>query len=409
MPSFSYTARTPEGELQHGVVEAGSRDAAIATLLRHGLIITEVARIEHKGGFETELHLFLGVSKKDLMIFSRQLAVLLDAQVPLLDSLHSLSLQMQNPLLARTVNELANDIDSGTPLSGALESHPKIFSQFYVNIVRSGEASGRIVQVFGYLAEYIEREYAVLSKIRGALLYPALVLCAVVGVVFVLMFGIPGVTDPPLETIEQIFEESQVELPLLTRILLGGVGAVRHYYWAFLLGGVGIGVVTANLFRRGEGRSWVQTQFLKAPIFGSVLRNFYLGRMADNLGTLISAGIPIADALSITAAVVGSPVYAKLLISARDGVRRGEPINPFFSGHWAVPPMVPQMLAVGERTGKLVDIMQHIARFFRQETDRAVENITSLIEPLLIIAMGLMVAFIVAAVLLPIYNLVTVF
>src|SRR3989344_5178718 len=265
MPSFSYTARTPEGELQHGVVEAGSRDAAIATLLRHGLIITEVARIEHKGGFETELHLFLGVSKKDLMIFSRQLAVLLDAQVPLLDSLHSLSLQMQNPLLARTVNELDNDIDSGTPLSGALESHPKIFSQFYVNIVRSGEASGRIVQVFGYLAEYIEREYAVLSKIRGALLYPALVLCAVVGVVFVLMFGVPGVTDPPLESIEQIFEESQVELPILTRILLGAVSVVRNYAIILVAALVIAAAFVMNIFRRGEARDWLETQMLKAP------------------------------------------------------------------------------------------------------------------------------------------------
>ena len=409
MASFSYSARTPEGEMQHGVVEAGSREAAIATLLRHGLIITEVSQLEHKGGLETKLHLFLRVSKKELMIFSRQLAVLLDAQVPLLDALHSLTLQAQNPLLRRTVNDIAADVDAGTPLSGALEAHPHIFSDFYVNIVRSGEASGRMVEVFGYLADFIEREYIVLSRIRGAFLYPALVLSAVVVVVFVLMLGVPGVTDPPLESIEQIFEESQVELPILTRILLGAVSVVRNYAIILVAALVIAAAFVMNIFRRGEARDWLETQMLKAPVFGSILRNFFLGRMADNLSTLVAAGIPIADALTIAAAVVGNPVYAKLLLSARDGVRRGEPIHPVFSDQWAVPPMVAQMLAVGERTGKLVTILEHIARFFRGETDRAVDNITSLIEPLLIIGLGLAVAFIVAAVLLPIYNLVAVF
>ena len=402
MPSYAYSARNPRGELQTGIVEAGSKESAADILLRHGLGVMSIQEAKAAPLFERQLKLFSGVPKKDLVVFSRQLAVLVEAQVPLLESLHTLAEQASNPTLARTIVAIEADVDSGSSFSEALARHPKIFSQFYMNLVKSGEVSGKLQDVLSYLADHLEREYAIVSKVRGAMLYPAVILVAMIAVVIILV----TVVIPSLQV---VFEEAGVQLPFLTRMVIGSSNMLRNFWWLWL----GVLATSVYFFRSftkaGKGKLWWDTQRLRAPVFGRLLKSFYIARFSENLETLITAGLPIATAIEISAEVVGNLVYRGILLSARDAVRRGEMINPEFSGHWAVPPMVAQMISIGERTGRVDQLLGHISRFFRREVETAVDNLTSIIEPLLIVVLGAGVGLLVASILMPIYNLASTF
>src|SRR3989344_2122058 len=355
VPSYSYQARTPSGEAQNGIIEAGSHDAAVATLQRHGLFITNLAEIETHNIFKRDIKIFQGVSRKEIVNFSRQLSVLFEARVPLVEALRTLSDQTRNRTFHKQLLAIANGVDSGKPLSEALTEFPKGFSPFYIHMVRSGEASGRLQEALNYLADYLDREYALTSRVRGAFIYPIFVILVfIVVAVVMVVFIVPQ--------LQAIFEESGQALPLPTRILLGVSSIIRHY-------GIIIAVILAvlvSLFVRfiktKEGRLWWDNISLKMPVFGGLLTNIYVTRFSDNLGTLISEGLPIIQAIHITREVVGNEMFGIMLAEAEEAVKRGEMINGVVRAQKFMPPMVAEMIAVGEKTGKLDSILGHVSR-----------------------------------------------
>ncbi|OHA48641.1 MAG: hypothetical protein A2991_03885 [Candidatus Terrybacteria bacterium RIFCSPLOWO2_01_FULL_58_14] len=401
MPSFRYTARTQPGELQTGVVEASSRTAAASILQQHQLIITGLSEVG--GGtllqaLERPVSFLERVSRKDIITFSQQVAILFESRVPLLEALHAIAEQTTNPVLARAMLAIIADIEGGTPFSDAIAKHPKLFSSFYVNLVRSGEASGKLRESFDYLARYLEREYVVVSKIRGSLLYPAFVLTVFFIVVAIMVTVV-------LPQVGLLFAESNVELPLTTRIILGSATFARNTWWFWASGLLIFFVFGGRLLRTSEGKAWVDERVLRLPVVGPLIHALLIARFADNLGTLVTAGIPLIQALEITGAVVGNAVFKDVLAKTIQAVQRGEQINVTFRDSWVIPPTVVQMVAIGERTGRLDTVLVHIARFYQREVDTMTDALVSLIEPALIVFLGIGVGIFVASVLLPIYTL----
>lgn len=406
MATFRYTARTQEGDPQSGTVDAVSEDAAASILHQHGLVITKLVQIGTEGVQEKlvqPVRFFERVTKKDLVYFSRQIAILFETKVPVLEALRAIAEQIRNPALARALFAVIADVNGGAPLSEALGKHPKIFNDFYISMVRSGETSGKLREVFMYLAEYLEREYAALAKTRSALMYPALILVVlgVVGVIVITMV---------LPQINSLLQEVQVELPLPTRIILFVGNLVAAWWWVFLL--VFVGGVAAFVYymHTPTGKAWVDRLILKIPIAGRIVRAVFTVRIANNLGTLVSSGIPIIRALEVTEEVVGNEVFRGIIQETGKAVERGERIHGVWEAYpQYIPVTVTQMVAVGERTGQLDSVLEHVATFYQKEVDRATDNLTSLIEPVIIVLIGVAVAIFVAGVLLPLYNLTSAF
>lgn len=396
---FNYQARTEQGVVQTGTVEAPNRDVAIETLLRHGLAILEI--IEEKKGFAAslgeEISFLNRVKIRDLVIFSRQLAVLFDAQVPLVQALRTLADQSP-PSLKKIIMDIAADVDAGTAFSQSLEKFPKVFSYFYISVIRAGEASGRLQEVLNYLADHEERSYDLNKKVKGALSYPIFVVSSLIVVGAVMMiFVVPQLTS--------VLQESGQELPVLTRFVIGISDFLRGYWWLGIIiaGGVGVGGWYAA--NTPFGRGALDKIKLRLPMFGDIFRKIYLARFSENLGTLIKGGIPIIQSLTITADVVGNSYYKDVIIKAREEVRRGNTINSVFLADKFIPPMVGQMIQIGEQTGKIDVLLAKVASFYQKDVDNIMENITSLIQPILILILGGAAAVLVAAILLPIYNL----
>ncbi|MDP3800005.1 MAG: type II secretion system F family protein [bacterium] len=396
---FNYQARTAQGSIQTGVVEAPNKDVAVETLHRYGLVILEI--LEEEKGFALslsgELPFFNKVKNQDLVIFSRQLSVLFDAQVPLVQALRTLS-EQSSPALKKIIKEVSTDVDSGTSFSQSLEKFPKVFSFFYISVVRAGEVSGRLQEVLSYLADHEERSYDLNKKVKGALTYPIFIISSLVVVGAVMMiFVIPQLTG--------VLVESGQELPIITKGIIGLSNFLRNYWWLALLiaGGIGTGSWYALQTKQGKD-TWDKIK-LHLPIFGGIFRKIYLARFSENLGTLIKGGIPIIQSLTITADVVGNFVFKTIILKAREEVRRGSTINSVFALEKDIPPIVSQMVMIGEQTGKLDLLLGKIATFFQKDVDNIMENLTSLIQPLLILILGIAAGVLVAAILLPIYNL----
>lgn len=397
---FNYQARTNDGVVQTGTVEALNIDIAIETLHRHNLIIFEMA--EEKKGFisilEKGLYFFNKIKTQDLVLFSRQLSVLFDAQVPLVPALRTLADQ-SSPALRDVIMELATDVDSGAAFSIALEKFPKIFSFFYISVIRAGEASGRLQEVLSYLADHQERSYDLNRKVKGALMYPIFIVVAlfIVGTVM-MIFVIPQLTS--------VFEESGQELPILTRIIISISNFMQSYWWLVVLifgGLIGGGWYMLNT---ASGRKYWDEIEINLPIFGPIFRKIYLSRFSENLGTLIKGGIPIIQSLSITADVVGNLVYKNVILMAREEVRRGNMIHSvFLMEKKYIPPMVAQMIRIGEQTGKIDVLLPKVASFYQKDVDNIMDNLTTLIQPILVLILGGAAGVLVAAILLPIYNM----
>jgi type IV pilus assembly protein PilC len=373
----------------------------VTILQQHQLIITGLREVEEerlRATIAQRIAMFRRVPRKEIVNFSRQIAVLAEANVPLLEALNAISEQTLNPRLSQAVRALISDIEGGMPLSDALAKHPKIFSSFYVNMVRSGEASGKLTEVFGFLADYLDREYAVVAKVRGALIYPLFVLVALaIAVLFIVVKVLPSILS--------LFSDIGATLPLPTRILLGTVSFTKKWWWLLVALFLAILVGFQRLVSTPDGRAWRDAQLLRLPVVGGIVRALLIARVADNLGTLIGAGIPIVRALEVTQDVVGNAVLREVLGKAVSAVQRGEALHETFRASPVFPQTVVQMVAVGERTGRLDSILEHVARFYAREVEMKTASLVALIEPALIIIVGIGVAIFVAAVLLPIYSL----
>lgn len=403
MSVFQYQARTKEGEMRSGNVEAPSLEVAIDVLQRNQLIIVDVRAAASAGIFSREkFKFFERVKQKDIVLFSRQLATLFEARVPVVQALKTLITEYGSEELREALGMVLDDVNGGASLSLAMSKHPYIFSPFYISMVRSGEESGQLQEVFTYLADYLERSYALTSKAKNALIYPAFVFASFIGVIVVmLVVVIPRLTS--------IFEETQQAVPLYTQIVIAASNFLRSWGWALLVA-LGTGAVFAwRYLKTDQGRIMFDEFQLKVPIMGELYKKIYLTRFADNLGTLILAGLPILRALQITSEVVGNRIYERAILQAIESVRGGSTIASALQGSQYIPGLVTQMIRIGEEAGRLDSILKNIARFYQRDVDNLLENLVSLIEPALIIFLGIAVGGLVVSILVPLYNLSNVF
>ncbi len=409
MAKFQYSARTKEGKSESDIIEAPSTEAVVSLLQGQGLIITEIKPFEAEerltlAKLNRLISAYFGrVKSQEIVLFTKQLAVLIQAKVPLVQSLRVMARQIENPYFSNIIDSVASEVDAGSVFSRALAKHPKVFSNFFIQMIRSGEISGRLEETLTYLSEYISRQYLLNSKVRGALIYPAFILGTffIVGVLM-LMFVIPNLTS--------ILVESGQKLPLVTRMLIGASNFTKTFGWLvfIILGSIGYFIVI-SIKKSPEWRYAYDELKLRLPIFGELLKKIYLARFSETLSTLTSAGIAISQSLEITADVVGHAVYRKIILEANESVRKGNTISAVFGKYSEVLPMVTQMISIGEQTGKLDTILKQVSAFFTEEVNRAFDNIVNLIEPILIVVLGVGVGILVAAILLPIYNLVNAF
>ena len=396
---FNYQARSKKGEVQTGTVEASSREAAILLLQRHNLFVTFLERAETRPFYAKKIKIFERVSKKDVVNFSRQLALMFKSKIPLVQALHSIAEQTKNPSLREKILIISQEVEGGTRFSQALSVHPKLFSSFYVSMVKAGEASGSLSESLTYLADHLEREYHLASKIQGAMIYPALIGVVVVGVLVMMMyFVIPNMT--------KVFSEMDQDLPLVTKVVIALSNFMRAWGWLVFLFIAGALAAFNRYSKLGEGKRIKDRVLLRIPFVGSFLRMVYLSRFAENLSTLISGGIPIAQSLEITAEIVGSDVYQQIVFEIKEEVVRGENMSKILARYPnEFPPILTQMVAVGEKTGTLDQSLMSVVNFYRNEVERAVDNLLSILEPVMVILLGGMVAGLMGAVLLPLYKM----
>lgn len=409
MAKFQYTARTKEGKLESDNLESSSLEAAISILQDQQLVITEIKPLGEFRNFTLDIVMnwinsfFNRIKSEDIVLFTKQLAVLIQAKVPLVQSLRVMTRQVNNPNFSNIINEVASDVDAGVIFSHALSKHNKVFSNFFIQMVRSGEISGRLEETLIYLSEYINRQYLLNSKAKGAMIYPAFIMGAFVIVgVLMLVFVIPNITS--------ILIESGQELPLATKVLIWISNFTRSWGWLLFLILASITYfVVVSVKKSPEWRYSYDGLKLRLPIFGELLKKIYLARFSETLSTLSSAGIAISQSLEITADVVGNSVYRRIILEANEAVRKGSNISSVFAKYKEILPMVTQMILIGEQTGKLDTILKQVTTFFTEEVNRAFDNMVNLIEPIMIVVLGVGVGILVAAILLPIYNLVNAF
>lgn len=399
---YNYKARTQEGDLQVGNVESESREAAADVLSSHNLYVLSIEPVQEEKWYDRILSFFKRVKTEDLMVFTRQFSTLLSSQVPLSDSLRNLYEQSDNPILKESIAEIANDIDSGFSLSQALENQKGIFSEFYINMVRSAEVTGRLNDTLGFLADYLEKQQRLLSKVRNALIYPAFI----IALFFIVMVLVVTVVLPQ---ITPIFAEAGVELPIYTQIVLVTGNFVAEWWWALSIVGVMVIFMLIDYFQTREGKVVFDELLLRVPIFGKLFRKLYIARFAESARVLIKGGLTIPQAIEISAHTIGNSVYQNLLHEASDSIRKGNRLSKSLENMPEFPPLVSQLISVGEQTGRLEELLEKINDFYTREVEDMVGNLVSLIQPILMVVIGLLVAFLFASILLPLYNLSNVF
>lgn len=404
MATFKYQARTREGEPRDGNVEAPTLEAAIDILQKNGLVILSVDPLSVTGSVipKGAIRLFNRVKQKDVVLLSRQLATLFEARVPVIQALKTLVNESASLPLKEAMASILDEVNGGSSLSMAMEKSPHVFSPFYISMVRSGEESGKLQEVFTYLADYLERSFVLSSKAKNALIYPAFVFTSFIGVVVVMLV----VVIPKLTA---IFAETGQEVPFYTQIVISTSFFLRSYGWLVAIALIGGGVALWRFRQTPRGRAVLDELQLQIPIFGELYRKIYLTRFTDNLGTLITSGIPILRALQITAEIVGNRVYEDAIVKATNSVRAGNTIANAFEGTKYIPPLVTQMIHIGEEAGQLDSILRNIAKFYQRDVDSMLDNVVALIEPALIIFLGVAIGGLVASILVPLYNLSSAF
>ena len=395
---FKYKALDDKGASKTGEIDAPSRDMAISGLQRRGLVIVSVAEEgEKKSAFG--ISFLEKVKVKDIVILSRQIATLFEAQVSALKAFTMLANNAENKLLSRKLSQVSDDLQSGVSISGALARHPDVFSDFYVNMVKVGEETGKLNQTFLHLADYLDRQYALTSKTRNALIYPGFV----IGTFFVVMGLMFTVVIPKLSAI--ILDSGQ-PVPVYTQIVIAISNFFVHYGIFALIALVVLGLWVWRLSTTEKGKVYLDTLKLSTPAVGNLYKKLYLSRITDNLNTMLSSGVPIVRSIDITGQVVGSLIYKNLLAEVADGVKSGLALSVAFEKHGdKIPGIMIQMITVGEETGSLGVILKTLTDFYKREVDDAVDTLVGMIEPIMIVILGLGVGVLLVSVLMPIYNM----
>lgn len=392
---FAYKAVTREGGETTGNIEAQTPDSAINALQRSGLVVISVRSAEKKTFFEFDIDIFNHVSVKEVSIISRQIATLLDAHVPALKTFRMIASEAENPVVAMKFTQIADDIQNGVPISGALYKHPSLFSDFYVNMVMGGEESGKLSETFSALADYLERSFELMSKVRGALIYPTFVIATfVVVMILMLTLVIPKLSD--------IITQGGQAVPFYTTVVIKVSYLLINYGVLFLML-----LIAAAFFiwRFTRGTTFLAHAKLSLPLIGSLYRMLYLSRITDNMHVMLSNGISMVRSLEITAKIVDNGIYQNILNKAVVAVKGGAPFSVTLMGHPEIPNVMIQMVKVGEETGELGNILQKLSVLYQREVANAIETVISMIEPIMIVALGIGVGGVLASVLVPIYQI----
>lgn len=400
---FEYTAVDKNSTQREGTVEASSIDAAISAVQKRGYTILSIEPIDKKTGiFNIEFTLFQGVSTKEMVILSRQIATLFQAHISPLRIFRLLSAEIENAYLQKTLNQVVDDLQGGSSISRALAAHPNVFSSFYVSLVKAGEETGSLEKTFDYLADYLDRSYEVTSKAKNAMIYPAFVISIFFGVMgLMLTMVIPKITS--------ILTESGQELPIYTKIVIGLSDFLVNYIGLiFLFLGAGI-VASWRFLKTPVGQRTKDEFLLSIPYVGSLQQKLVLTRLCDNMSTMLGNGISIVQALEITSDVVGNTIYKEIIDIATAEVKAGKSFAEAISEYPEIPGVLSQMAQVGEETGSLGEIMGTLSNFYRREVNNAVDTLIGLIEPIMIVLLGLGVGVLLASVLMPIYSMTSSF
>ena len=396
MPKYKYSARPARGgEPVTGEVERRSREEVIALLHRRRLIPISVREKPKRFDFS----IGTGIRTRDVVIFTRQFATMINAGLPLVESLDILAAQTENPALSKVIQDVLFDVESGQALAGAMARHPKVYNGLYVNMVAAGEAGGILDTILLRLATFLEKNDTVVRKLKGAMIYPAIIFAVALSVVAVLLtFVIP--------TFQQMFDSQGVPLPLPTRIVIGSSGLLGSYWWAALGGVAGGAFLLAYFYGTDRGRLTIDRFLLTLPLFGDLQRKAAVARFTRTLGTLVSSGVPILDGLDITAKTAGNRVIHDAIMGSRAAIAGGETISRSLKESGAFPPMVVQMIHVGEQTGGLDEMLVKIADFHDDEVDAAVDALLSALEPVMIVVLGAVVGGMIVSMYLPIFDMI---
>lgn len=401
MYQFSYEARDKEGNFVKGEIEAPSEDLAVEALQKRNLVISGLS-LSMADPLKKDISIFFNRPNiTDTVIFTRQLATIIAADISLIEGLEMIAAQSAKPQFALIVNQMVEAIRGGSSLSLALSAYPHLFSQFYVSLVKSGEISGRMEQVLLYLADYLEKNQALNAKIRGALAYPLFILFALAAVSLLMVTTV-------LPKLLEVIKESGVEdLPLITKILVGISDFVNNnLFFLLVLLTAGALAFWQYFFRTAVGRERFDRLKINFPQLGSTVQSIYIARFAETFATLIKAGVPILESLQITSEVVGNIIYKKILLEAKENVQNGGSVSEVLGRYPQFPKLVSSMVAIGERTGRTDFMLESVFKFYNFEADQAIQNLSQLIEPVLILILGIGVGLLVAGILLPIFSLV---
>ncbi|MFH0828937.1 MAG: type II secretion system F family protein [Candidatus Kerfeldbacteria bacterium] len=398
MATFEYKARDLEGKETAGIVDAPSEQVAQDVMKEKELVLISLKERKRMTLFQSSFGFLNRVPRKDVVMFARQLAVMISATVPIVQALRILVKQTDNVNFKIIISEIADEVDGGAKLSATLARYPKVYSQFFIHMVRSGETTGKLDETLNYLADQQEKDYDLVSKIKGAMIYPVFVVGGMVAVgIAMMVFVIPKLTE--------VIEGSGGKLPLSTRSLIWISDFMVNSWWVIVVVVVGLIVIWRTYSRTAVGKRQLDLMMMRFPIFGQIFQKIYLVRFSRSLSTLVVSGIPVTRSLEIVADVVGSTLYHDLTKQAIKEIEAGNSIATAFVKSEDIPAMLPQMMIVGEQTGKLDLVLEKLGNFFAKELDNMIANLTSLIEPLILVVMGVAVAIMVMAVLLPMYNL----
>lgn len=395
MPVFTYSARTVAGELQAGEIDLPSRDEVVGYLRKQRLIPVSV-KAKPK---DVSLNFGSGVKTREVVIFTRQFATMINSGLPLVQSLTILAEQTENGRFRAIITEVLNDIQAGQTLADAMRRHPKVFTDLYVNMVAAGEAGGILDTILNRLAVFLEKNDALVRKIKGAMTYPAVMLTVVVGATTILLWKVVPV-------FATIFTDAGMALPMPTQVVLSLSMFLQNYILYLFIGLIGLVFAIRQYYQTSGGQLAIDSILLRMPVLGDLIRKSAVSRFTRTLGTLVSSGVSILDGLEITARTSGNRVVHDAVMRSRTSIAGGATISDPLKASGVFPPMVVQMINVGEQTGGLDEMLSKIADFYDDEVDAAVSALTSVLEPIMIVVMGVVIGGMVVAMYLPMFDLI---
>lgn len=399
MPVFQYRAQDPRtNSIIEGTIDALSDITAQNALEEKGLITISIAERKVENILDKSITLLHHVPAREVVVFSRELAVMIEGGVPIVRSLRLIGEQIKRPHFQKIIQDIAEEVNSGVRFSKSLEKHASVFDPFFVNMVRSGETTGKLDEVLVYLADQKEKDYTIMGRVKGALAYPAFIVVGLIVVGFIMVVYV-------LPKLTQILSDSGQALPWSTNLLIGVTNFFSHYWVFVVVFIIGSAVALRWWYHTKIGKEKIDFLILKIPIFGKMFEKVYLTRFARSFSTLLKSGVPVTQALTIAGDIVGNEFYKAVIEQTKINVSAGNSIAAVFQSKPGIPPMIGQMMRVGEETGRLDKILAKLADFYAREVDVAITTLVNLIEPIIILILGVAVAIFISAILLPLYNL----